>query len=88
MPPQALLDAIDAVSGTLPCLEECMSVGLELRYAPAQDEIRIRHPEPQCECVRHQDGKAALALAHYVRERLAEYCFIADYGDMPVSVAG
>lgn len=71
--PQAVLDAIAAVSWTIPCLQCGGTVGIH--YSEAADAPVIRH------YMRHELGPAADALAELVLDELQRHVLVADYGE-------
>lgn len=72
-PPQRVLDAIRAVSWTIPCLDCGGTVGIH--YSEAADAPVIRH------YMHHDLGPAADALAETVLEELQRHVLVADYGE-------
>ena len=71
--PAAVLAAIEAVSGTVACLE-CWAT-VTVTYDAVLDCPVIRHP------VRHAFGPAAAALADLVTDLMAGRVLIAAYGE-------
>ena len=83
-PPRAVLDAISAISLTVPCLEDCGEF-VAVHWSELRQAVVVVHPDQFCTCLRDGAGPEALALADFVLERLAEHVLVGDYGEpLPV----
>lgn len=84
--PPAVLAAIAKVSERVLCLEDCFST-VSVGYSLTRDCLVIKHPDPECHCVRNPGGESAVTLADFVVSELSRYVVMADYGELAVNIA-